>query len=145
MAKLLRDMDIENLYSMRREGMSNKEIAQSLGISYGYVLQLIGKQPKDLTSKAISEGRCASCAPTPAKEEPPPSPCLEVVERSINLNGLFGQYFVSVDKRTVLVSFREDDELVCFNLDMDKLEILIEELEAVKRNLSSIRVSKEMW
>lgn len=45
---MYKDMDPGELIKMRETGMTNKEIADSLGVHYETVLKLIGKQPKGL-------------------------------------------------------------------------------------------------
>ena len=48
---ILKDIDLETMYSMRREGMNNAEIANALGVSRATVINLIGPQPKELNKK----------------------------------------------------------------------------------------------
>ena len=67
--KLLKDIDLETLYAMRRdEEMSNADIASALGVSYGTVLSLIGPQPKNVRRKPRIS---AVPAPAPVEEEAP--------------------------------------------------------------------------
>lgn len=44
--RLGQDVDIHTMYHMRDQGMSNKEIAQALGVSYATVYKYIGKQER---------------------------------------------------------------------------------------------------
>ena len=44
---LMRSIDLSTLYKMRNElGMSNKQIADKLGVSYATILKYIGPQRK---------------------------------------------------------------------------------------------------
>lgn len=40
------DVDMSMLVHMRDMGMSNKQIADKLGVSYSTILKYLGKQPK---------------------------------------------------------------------------------------------------
>jgi hypothetical protein len=60
----MKDMNRSDLLKMREGGMSNKAIAKSLGCSYNTVLELIGKQPKDITSASCRVGQLASRMPS---------------------------------------------------------------------------------
>ncbi len=46
--KLLRDMDVSTLRQMRMEGMTNKQIATSLGVSVSTVYNYIGRMSEDV-------------------------------------------------------------------------------------------------
>lgn len=49
---LLKDVDLETLYAMRRdEQMNNQEIADRLGVSYVTIYKIIGPAPKELRKK----------------------------------------------------------------------------------------------
>ena len=54
--KLSNQISISELMTMRESGMSNKDIASSLDVSYSYVVKAIGPQPAELTTKAKSDG-----------------------------------------------------------------------------------------
>lgn len=59
----MKDMNREDLFKMRESGMSNQAIAKSLGCSYHTVLDLVGKQPKDITSASCRVGQLAARMP----------------------------------------------------------------------------------
>ena len=50
--KLTREVSISEMLEMRDRGMTNKEIAQSLDVSYQTVLNHIGKMPRDMPDKS---------------------------------------------------------------------------------------------
>lgn len=52
----MKDMNRADLLKMRDGGMSNREIAVSLGCSTPVVYQLIGKQPEEITKRCRREG-----------------------------------------------------------------------------------------
>lgn len=47
--KLIDEVSIQELLQMREDGMSNKEIAKNLDVTYATVYALIGKQPAEMT------------------------------------------------------------------------------------------------
>ena len=57
---LIQDISKTELLKMREGGMSNAAIAASLGCHKQTILRLIGPQPKEITSRTISEGRRAA-------------------------------------------------------------------------------------
>lgn len=63
------DIDIHTLYSMRNEGMTNRQIAEKLDCSYQTVLNHIGPMPKEMQEKAIVEKQKRHRAPKVEKEE----------------------------------------------------------------------------
>ena len=54
MRGLLKDVSRDELLSMRASGMTNRDIANALGVNYQTVLKHIGKQPSPSEWKAIS-------------------------------------------------------------------------------------------
>ena len=54
--KFMQDLSRSELMSMRETGMSNADIAQSLGCSVSMVYTLIGKQPAEITDANRSAG-----------------------------------------------------------------------------------------
>ena len=60
----MKDMNREDLFKMRDSGMSNKAIAVALGCSYRTVLELIGKQPKEITSATCRVAQLAAHMPS---------------------------------------------------------------------------------
>ena len=57
---ILKDIDMNTLMRMRtEEGMSNREIAEKVGVTYEAIHRIIGKQPKGIrySAKATRGGR----------------------------------------------------------------------------------------
>lgn len=147
MSKLTHDVSVSELQQMRESGMTNREIADSLGVSYTYILKLIGKQPKSLTAKTYAERgqrgirlesrRAArnttfANAPNAAKSAEDVAPAALMVQNSI-------MELVSIDtSRTYLVDKQARTvELVGgFKLSADTLAPIIAELSAIQRNLA---------
>ena len=73
------DIDIHTLYSMRNEGMTNRQIAEKLNCSYQTVLNHIGPMPKKLQEKALEVKQKKHRAPKMEKEETQ-QPELQMVE-----------------------------------------------------------------
>lgn len=68
--RIMSEVSINEMLEMRKQGMSNKDIARSLGVHYSTVLAHIGKQGCRMESMAALE-------PVKAKEAeptPPPAP-----------------------------------------------------------------------
>jgi len=136
---VLKDVDLETMYSMRREGMNNADIANALGVSKSTVINLIGPQPKELHKKrggyhprkAVSE---------PAEEEH--EACLVVETRLIDLAGTCFCY--KIDTRDRQVAVRGNDG-TCIYVDVDNLGNFIKELSAIKRKMEGERMTNEMW
>lgn len=135
---LLRDIDLETLYAMRRdEQMTNEDIADRVGVSYATVLRLIGHQPKELRKKSGGYTRKAERV----EEEPIPA-CLVVENKNITLVGTFGKY--EVDYRKGRVSITDAiGQVLCVNKDM--LGELINELSAIKRKMEVLSFENEAW
>jgi len=141
---LLKDMDIENLYSMRREGMSNIEIAKSLGVSKQTVYRLIGPQPKELTSRMCSEAKTGAKTIAPARTaEPEPEACLVVETRQIALAGTCFCY--RIDTRDMQVAVISTERTQSIYVDVNKLGDFIKELSAIKRKMEGAKMTNEMW
>lgn len=149
---LISDISKTELLKMREGGMSNAAIAASLGCSKNTVYRAIGAQPREITAKAISEGRLAALHTPcdggytverklksfmPPREEPakavlvvktlPPAP--------IPLHGEVMDYTISADRQTVEI----ENELgrVLMQLPAEKIPTFIEELTAIQKNIGS--------
>lgn len=157
--KLLNDVSIEELREMRNEGMSNREIAESLGVSVPTIHRYIGNQPKDMTRANIAEGqrhgevlstrrtanRTVFNAPNAenfasAQPEPElPAACLMVQNSIVELVSAERAYIVDMKESTV--------ELVGgLKMTYEELTGIIAELSAIHRKLSNgTRVPLEAW
>ena len=134
---LIRDVSVSELMGMRESGMSNKEIASALDISYQTVLRFIGKQPSSLRKQP--EPRAIMEAPKPQPETP--EACLIVEDRTVSLTGMFGSYRIPAQCKCVQVSSGEGSLSVPF----EKIGEFIDELTAIRRNLDKLTLANEMW
>lgn len=155
---LIKDMDKTTLLKMRDEGMTNMEIAKSLGCSYQSIFKLIGKQPKDMTRQSKAENAYKARAaqaqrrmdgtPMPVSvltsggtvvREEEPKKCVLVVKSlppmPIPLHGEFMDYVISADRTSVDVETENGRCLL--QIPMEKIDTFIAELEAIKRNAAS--------
>lgn len=157
MSKLLNDVSVSEMLSMRESGMTNREIAANLGISYAYVLKLIGKQPPELTAQFYAErkqrGRVVATrrtrdntsfdAPNAANSpDPDPTPAMLMVQNSI-------VELISMDtNRTYIVDkSAQTVELVGgFKIDLSTLGSIVAELSAIRRKLNGKNgITLEAW
>ena len=141
---LLKDVDLETLYGMRREGMGNQEIADRLGVSRVTIHKLIGPQPKELNKKPGSRapGRDIKCAPAPVSETTPPPACLVVEKRSISLCGTFGKYVYDIGDGDIEITNYIGQTI---RVPKNQLEDFINELSAIKRKTEVLKFENEMW
>lgn len=135
---LLKDIDLETMYSMRREGMGNKDIAGALGISRNTVYRYIGPQPKELDRRKNERPRNI----LPSEPDTPPPACLVVDNRDVHLVGTYGSYTIDTKAYTIEVTNSCGDKM-CVN--KDQLEDFINELSAIKRKLPELGHRNEMW
>lgn len=142
---LLKDIDLETLYAMRRdEKLNNQEIADRLGVSRVTVYKLIGPQPKELWKKsgprtAKSEVKHVS---GPVVDDTPPPACLVVEKRTINLCGTFGKYIVDVGDGDIEIT-----NYIGQTIQVPKKQLgdFIDELSAIKRRTEVLKFENEMW
>lgn len=128
------------LLHLREDGMSNAEIAKSLDISYATVLRLIGKQPSGMRRPSPNTG-FVTPVPKPACKEEELEACLLVASREIQLSGDFGEYVLNSGNQTVSIAAGEGSLSVPFG----QIDVLINELSAIKRNISDVVRGNEMW
>lgn len=153
----MKDMNRADLLKMREGGMSNKTIAKSLGCSYKTVLELIGKQPKDITSASCRVGQLASRMPSeggytvetkmksfmPQREEPEPVKAVLAVKRSpIQLSGEYMHYTICPGRE--MIDVETDEGRVLMQIPAEKLEMFIEELTAIQKNIGQAEPMR-MW
>lgn len=143
---LMRDMSYGELMHMRKDGMSNQEIAKVLDVSYQTVLRQIGKQPSGMR-KAYSRNipapvNSAPIIETVAKTDANiPEACLAVVGRSVYLMGNAAEYSIDCSSDSVNIKIGEGSVVV----PLQKMESLMKELAAIMRNVSRVKVGNEMW
>ena len=135
MRSLLDDMTLSELTAMRDEqGMSNREIADALGVSYHTILKILGKQPTTLRKERTFH---PVKAPDATKQA-----VLIVTERTHILQGEFGRYHVNSAASTVQVCLPEQTP---FHLTFDQLSTLYTELAAILQQMEHIRLAFEAW
>lgn len=135
--KLTSDIDLETLYSMRRDGMNNQAIAEALGVTSQTVYRYIGKQPPEL--RAVH--RRASAASVPQREEEIPA-CLAVANRTVMLRGAHLVYDLDLKKRTLRVVSEVEPGL---ELTLDELSDVISELRCIARKAENLKLENEIW
>lgn len=140
----IKDLSKTELNTMRDNGMSNAEIARSLGCSPASVYNLIGAQPKEITRRSCQESARArtsrpvqstshSIQSAPAAVQEPTKAILAVKSAPILLTGEFMDYVVSADKKTIDVETSAGRCLM--QIPADKLALFITELTAIKANI----------
>ena len=149
--KLLADMDKTQLLNMCDEGLSNEEIAFRVGCSYQTIYRAIGKQPDHITVRRKSEGHVmiAGTARTseggytverkapsfmPQREEEPAKAVLVVKKAPIHLHGACFDYTLDESRKSLEVETEEGRVLL--SMETDKLGTFIEELQAIRKNMS---------
>lgn len=146
--KLLNDVSMSELLQMRADGMTNREIADSLDVSDMTIYRIIGKQPDGLTNRGKyprGGGSVARVAPQKQEEEIVPA-CLVTIKRTIELQGETAYYTVNVDQKTVKLKLEKAQGNIfdTLLLNTDQIDSLIKELSAIKRKLGSISMV-EAW
>lgn len=137
--KLMSDVDLETLYSMRRDGMNNQAIADALGVTSQTVYRYIGKQPPELRGVY----RRASAASVPQREEEIPV-CLAVANRTIMLRGAHLVYDLDLKERTLRVASEAEPGLE-LELTLDELSDVVDELRCIARKAETLKLENEMW
>lgn len=140
MKSLLKDVSRDELLRMRRAGMTNMDIAKSLGVSYPTVYRHIGAQPS-------RGGKMAAFVPEPTPPRAAPADdapaALVVTGRVVNLMGEAAEYRFDAGARSVTVrpAGAESEITVPF----DALPLMIAELQAIARQLDRQALTAEMW
>lgn len=147
----------EELAEMYRSGMSQRDIANALGINQttvSYNLRKFGicagrgqgMGKGGIVARTIPE-KDFKVADTPEKEKQEmavkntTNACLVVEDRSFSLKGVVGSYEVSAKSKIVLASIGDR----VLELDVDILAPLADELKALARNLAGMEICNEMW
>lgn len=142
--KFIQDLSRSELMSMRETGMSNADIAQSLGCSVGTVYKLIGKQPPEMSRANRSAARMDGTPQGKPRggvemESEIPKRAVLVVKptepQPINLHGAFMDYFIPADRSRIDVETPEKRCLMQIPAEM--LDTLIDELNAIRNNIGS--------
>lgn len=152
--KLLDDVSVNELLEFRREGYTNSQIAEMLDVSYQTVYSIIGKMPDEMIAKAKREAAKIGGYARWEKKEPSEgnkqtkgaeskmentnSACLVVVNRKETLQGTIGLYEVDCEKKKVTMRPVEE-------INFEKLNDYINELQAISRKIDQMSVGNEMW
>lgn len=136
MRKLIKDISVSEMEQMRLDGMSNREIADALDVSYTTVLAYIGKQPSGMRkySKYTDDVEII-----PSVVEAPA--CLVMQNKVIELHGLVGTYEINCKQQHVDVMYGE----TVLRLTFEEMNNFADELKAISRKLDSLNVEHEMW
>lgn len=134
---LMKDIDLDTMYSMRRDGMNNQAIADALGVTSQTVYRYIGKQPPELRAAR----RRAFAASVPKCEEEIPA-CLAVANRTIMLRGAHLVYDLDLKNRSLRIWSETDSGL---ELTVDELNDVIDEFRCIARKAEMLKLENEMW
>lgn len=140
--KLLADFTMDELLSMRDNGMSNRDIANTTGVSLATIYKHLGPQPAALR-KPFAPSFKDSHSDEPGKAEDDVEAALVVDNQTIGLAGLYAGY--RVDIRAKKVSIFVEDGVDVMTLSFDEAQTFAKELAAIARHVDSLRVGPEMW
>lgn len=131
------DLPKDRLLAMREKGMSNKEIAMELHVSYDTVLKLIGKQPPQNRQSPVVRQ-----SPTVNNSI---EACLAVTYPEIRLSGKERAYIIHKDQEEFEIV--NADDVLIMTCKYTELDDFIKELQAIQRNMNKIRNMNrlEMW
>ena len=137
--KLSKDVDMTTLYSMRDQGMSNQEIADTLGVSYMTILRYIGKNP-NRAKRSTSVRKANPTNPDPVvstKKYDQPDIVKEAALVSgdilYSMQGSVGTYEINPKEKTIRIC--KD------RITYDELDTVITELSRIRDNLQNKDVS----
>ena len=137
--KLSKDVDMTTLYSMRDQGMSNQEIADTLGVSYVTILRYIGKNP-NRAKRSTSVRKANPTNPDPVvstKKYDQPDTVKEAALVSgdilYSMQGSVGTYEINPKEKTIRIC--KD------RITYDELDTVITELSRIRDNLQNKDVS----
>lgn len=142
--RLISDVDIQTLYSMRKEGMKNREIAEKLDCSVQTVLNHIGPMPKkaeDYTKESKAEKK--------QRQPQQQTNNASVIERltahdsyvlqfectKVTANGKQCQYTIDTKAKTVTAH----DGILAGTMTREELATVILELKECMNKLTSVR------
>lgn len=102
--KLSKDIDISALNSMRSSGMSNRQIADRIGVSTVTVRKYIGNQPRGLRMSPGSYLYSKECGGEVEQKPVSNKPSLSLISSRLTLKGDCNDYVVDTASGTVEVS-----------------------------------------
>lgn len=156
----MKDMDKTTLLKTRDDGMTNAEIAVSLGCSKQTIYNLIGPMPPEMRRRIFQENGAHNLktnrerarggytverkAPSmmPQREEEPVKAVLAVKKAPIRLSGAFMHYTICPGREMIDVETEEGRTLIQVPADM--LGTFIEELTAIQKNMNTAQ-SVPFW
>lgn len=157
--KSRKKIDAEIMYEMRRQDMTNKQIADALGVHVSTVYANIGRKPEavkhaevqhkpPVVEKPIEEVSKIDVGagfkpfiPKPKEVEAPPvkKPLLAILSAKYTMQGEMCQYVIDTNAGTV--EMVEGASMVTGILDKQTIRRFIEELEQVDSMLKEGKVS----
>ena len=143
MKALYKGMDPGELIKMREQGMSNREIAQSLGTSYSTVYSLIGKQPREMNAYSRRCGIAKKRIIEPQEETY--EACLTIKRPALEICGRKWKYRASIGQNMIEVFTAPD--VTPMTVDIEDLPQIIKELQVIARNAGKITGGNvlEVW
>ena len=152
--RLLDEVSVNELLEFRNEGYTNAQIAEMLDVSSMTIYRIIGKMPKELKDKAMCDAweksiqvrrekkRMAESGEQTKGEgqmiEIKRNACLVLVNRKETLKGTIGLYEIDCENKKVTMRPVEE-------IEFDKLNDYINELQAISSRIGQTNVGKEMW
>ena len=132
---IISEVSLEEMKTMRQNGMTNRQIADSLGVSYKSVYKYLGKQPDML--RAVP-GTYSSAVHGMVEQKPVSTTLskksgLKLVMQTSVVAGEFNQYTINNFGN---VEIRRNSENANLRLDFDGMEKYITELMEVYSMMS---------
>lgn len=148
------EVSVNELLELRAEGYTNAQIAELLDVSSVTIHKYIGGMPKQMREKAWSDAgkksaqmkqemkhRAESGEQTKGEGqmiEIKRNACLVLVNRKETLKGTIGLYEIDLEDKKVTMRPVEE-------IEFDKLNDYINELQAISRKIGEMHVGAEMW
>ena len=106
--RLLNEISIDELLTLRNEGYSNAEIAEFLEVTPNTIWRLIGKNPPGIgrtrwrDHKKIVPKKYSDIPEKPEEvPEEPPKVLLQVVDRKVRMKGMWGTYDIFAAEQAI--------------------------------------------
>ena len=152
--KLLDEVSVNELLELRAEGYTNAQIAEMLDVSSMTIYRIIGKMPSELYEKSVRDAWEKSIQVRREKKRMAESgeqtkgdgemieinrnACLVLVNRKETLKGTIGLYEIDLENKKVTMRPVEE-------IEFDKLNDYINELQAISSKICNMNIGKEMW
>lgn len=137
---LIKEVSAGELLHMRDEGMSNRDIANALDVSYQSVLRAIGKQPPRVR-KPVAYSMAETASPLSERDKGKPDAHLSVRSRLITLAGEVAEY--SLDCSGEILTITVGNGNIC--IPLRNVELLMNELSVIQRNIPRVKIEDELW